>query len=229
MTTISTDRRRSRRNILFALLSGGVLVAAGTSVTLASWSDEEWVFAGNGVGGPGVATETFEIQQNVSSPYVGTTSNWVDRESNPGSSLTFGTGALKLSPGSTIYAPVGIRSTADSIAGKLVLAPAVASTGVTTTDDGTLWNAIGVRVAASESSTTCDATSFAAPGSVVASGGLSSVAIASSAALDVSAASGNIWHFCFELTLPTSAVTGDGRALQGKTIAPAWKFSSTSV
>lgn len=223
------DRRRRRRAVLLAVVSGGAVIALGATATLASWSDQEWVYAGDGLGGPGVATKVFEVQQNVSAPYANTAGNWVDRESNPGSSLTFGPGALALTPGDSVYAPVAIRSTASSIAGRLVLAGAVPASGTTITDDGTLWNAITVRVAASQSTTTCDAAAFSVPANIVASGGLTSASVASANALAVSAASGNVWHFCFELTLPTAAMVGDGSNLQGKTIAPAWRFSSTSV
>jgi hypothetical protein len=139
------------------------VIAIGTTVTLASWSDQEWVFAGDGLGGPGIATQTFEMQQNVSSPYSNTAGNWIDRETNPGSSLTFGPGALALTPGDSVYAPVSIRTTAASIAGNLVLAGAAPATGVTTSDDGTLWNAITVRVAASTTTTTCNLAAFSAP------------------------------------------------------------------
>lgn len=223
------DRRRRRRALLLALVSGGAVVGVGLTATLASWSDQEWVSAGNGLGGPGVATNSFEVQQNVSSPFSDATGQWIDRESNPGSSLTFSTGALALSPGTSVYAPVALKTTAASIAGELSLAAPVASTGVTVTDPGDLlWNAIDVRVAASQSSATCSAAAFTGD-SVVASGKLATASIAPADAVSLSAAGGNTWHFCFELTLPSTGLVGDGSNLQGKSIAPAWEFVSTSV
>lgn len=186
--------------------------------------------AGNGLGGPGLATSSFEVQQNVSSPFSDTTGAWTDRETGPGSSLTFTTGALALSPGSTVYTPVALKTTAPSIAGKLALKAAVAATGVTVNDPSNLlWSAMDVRVAASESLTTCSAASFTGSSTIVASGKLATAAIATADAVSMSAAGGNTWHFCFELTLPSTGLVGDGANLQGRSIAPAWEFVSTSV
>lgn len=222
------SRKKRRKAIALAVLSGGAVIGLGLSVTLASWSDSEWVFAGDGLGGPGLATQRFEVQQNTSSPFSDVTANWADRETNPGGSLTFSTGALSLSPGVPVYAPVSIRTTADSIAGAVSLENAVAATGVTITDDGALWNAVAVRVAASQTNTTCAASSFSAPANVLATGSLNTAAISPASALTLNAASGNVWHFCFEISIPTTGLVGDGSNLQAKSIAPAWKFASVS-
>lgn len=114
---------RSRQGRKIAALSAGLLViGVGATYTLASWTDSEWVWGG-AEGEAGIGTSEFNVQQNTTLPFADgdDDENWVDRASNPGDELTFSTGALSLTPGDTIYAPVSLRSAAGSIAGTLTL------------------------------------------------------------------------------------------------------------
>jgi predicted ribosomally synthesized peptide with SipW-like signal peptide len=213
-----------------AILAGGLVVGVGGSFTLASWTDSEWVFAGDGTGGPGVGTSTFEVQQDASNPGPGTFS---DFESNPGDSLAFGIGALALSPGDTSYAPVALRTTAASIAGSLDLLGAVAATGVTATapsvldGPGTgLWSALRLHVVVDDSPYTCDAAAMSSKTDVIAAD--SPLSTAGTVTRTLSAASGNTQYYCFAITLPVPATPGDFDSLQGHVIAPAWEFAATS-
>lgn len=224
-----TARRSRRRNRVLALAAGGVLVIGGAGYTLASWTDTEWVFGGDGSGGPGVGTSGFQVEQNVTAPF--TAAGFTSDETNPGQALRFTVDALALSPGTATYAPVALRTTADSIAGDLVLRAAVPAAGVAVSDaDDVLWNALQVRVAAiTDTTAVCDATAFDVPWTSVASGPLGTAA--ATVARPLAAAGGSTQVYCFEVSLPDSPTLPAGTtvdALQGRTVAPAWQFAAES-
>ena len=213
-----------------ALLAGGIVLGVGATATLASWTDSEWVFAGTGTGGPGVGTSVFEVQQDASNPATGT---FDDFETNPGDALSFGVGALALSPGQTVYAPVALRTTTASIAGTLGLSAAVAATGVTATSPAVLdapgaglWNALTLQVVVSDSTYTCNLAAMSAQTEVIAAG--SALNAAGTVTRSLSAASGNTQYYCFAITLPTPGTAGAFDILQGHVVAPAWRFAATS-
>lgn len=221
--------RRTRRNRVFALAAGGVLVIGGAGYTLASWTDTEWVFGGNGSGGPGVGTSGFAVEQNVTAPFAA--AGFTSDDTNPGQALRFTVDALALSPGTATYAPVALRTTDDSIAGDVALQAAVPASGVTVADaDDVLWNALQVRVAATTSTTApCDATAFATPANVIADGPLATTS--ATADRPLAAAGGSTQVYCFEVSLPSSPTLPAGTpvdALQGRTAAPAWQFAAES-
>lgn len=213
-----------------AILAGGLVVGVGGAFTLASWTDSEWVYAGDGTGGPGVGTSTFQVQQDASNPGPGT---FADFEANPGDSLSFGVGALSLSPGNTVYAPVALRTTTASIGGTLGLRSAVAATGVTATAPSVLdapasglWSVLTLQVVVDDEPYTCDATAMTARTAVIAAG--SALSTAGTATQTLAAASANTQYYCFAITLPEPTVPGGFDALQGHVVAPAWEFAATS-
>ncbi|WP_144710459.1 acyl-CoA dehydrogenase [Curtobacterium pusillum] len=229
MTDTSTSVRARRRTRAFALAAGGALVVEGLGYTLASWTDTEWVFGGDGTGGGGVATSGFEVEQNVTAPF--SAAGFTSDETNPGQALRFTVRALALSPGTATYAPVALRTTPDSIAGDLALRAAVPADGVAVTDaDGALWGALHVRVAtATSTSAACDATAFQDPADVIADGPLATTA--PSATQRLAAAGASTQLYCFEVSLPASPTLPPGvqlDALQGRTAAPAWQFAAES-
>jgi predicted ribosomally synthesized peptide with SipW-like signal peptide len=214
---------------MFALAAGGALVVGGVGYTLASWTDTEWVFGGNGAGGPGVGTSTFEVEQNVTGvPY---TAGWTQSETNPGQALTFTTDALALSPGDATYAAVALRTVAGSVAGNVRLESAVPAGGITTADAGdVLWDALQVRVAVTAPTTACNAAAFADPAGVIADGALATTAASVPQALAANSASTQA--YCFEVSLPTNPTLPAGTPLdqlQGRTAAPAWEFVAESA
>lgn len=227
----------STRDKVLAITAAGIVLAVGTTVTVAAWNDQEWVFGGNATGdGPGIGTSTFEVQQDASNPYVAP-GTWADFEANPGDALLFTpVEALSLTPGETIYAPVALSTTTNSLGGTLVLQPAVAADGILVDDtDGLLWDALVVNVRAIETAPDaapppCSAAGFASYTSAIltntdATPGLDAGTPAEGPTLDP--ARGNVVHYCFEITLPTT-VAGEGD-LMGRTVAPAWQFIGTSV
>lgn len=221
---------RSRKNRKIAAISAGALVVGlGAAYTLASWNDSEWVWGGAD-GDPNVGTSNFEVNQNTSSPFSNDTTNWVDAETNPGGELTFSPGSLSLTPGDTIYAPVSLRTEADSVGADVALQGAVAAAGITVTDPGQgLWNAIQTSVytqngAADSTPPACTAAGIGGTGwtQVLDTAALGTAA---SGPQSLAAEAGSTQHYCFALTLPDGASDD----LQGRTIAPAWEFRSESV
>ncbi len=63
--SMENQKRRIVRRRIFAVAAGGAALGVGVAATLAAWTDTEWVFGGNGAGGPGVGTSTFAIEQNT--------------------------------------------------------------------------------------------------------------------------------------------------------------------
>ncbi|WP_042437889.1 SipW-dependent-type signal peptide-containing protein [Sanguibacter keddieii] len=223
---VARGTRRSSK--VKAVLAGGAVLGLGATVTLAAWTDTEWVFAGNAAGdGPGLGTSSFEVEQNTTNPYAEAT--YVQDETNPGGALAFGVSALSLTPGDAVYAPVALRTVEGSIAGSVTLQPAVAADGITTTDPGgALYGALTVRVAVSPTNTVCNAAAFTT-GTIVATGPLATAAASTSQPLEGDGDS--VQHYCFEITLPASPTLPGGTVLadlQGRTAAPAWNFAAVS-
>lgn len=235
---INKSRSHTRRKIA-AIAAGALVVGIGATYTLASWTDSEWVWGGATGDAPGVGTETFNVQQNASSPF--TAGTFDDFEANPGDALTFSTGALSLTPGDTIYAPVALRTEADSLAGTVQLKGAVpayqpgTTTPVVVQDaNGDLWRNIQVTVYTATGTTPPSACgpSFDSTGwdTIVAKAALGTNA---SATQSLQANAASTQHYCFALTLNTTLATGSSASnineLQDRTIAPAWEFYSESV
>lgn len=210
---------------LAAIGVGALVIGVGATYTLASWNDSEWVNGGLN-GAAGLGTSEFEVQQNAAAPYTDSVGSWGDYETNPGDDLTFSAGALALTPGDTVFAPVALRTTDPSVAGTVALQGAVPSLGITVDDeDGELWSAVRVSVhtAAGATPPTACATGFVSTGwtQIVADASLGTAATATQ---DLAEKAGSTQHYCFAVTLPSGAPD----TLQGRTIAPAWEFASTS-
>lgn len=224
-----TTRASTRRKV-FALAAGGAALGLGVTATLAAWTDTEWVFGGDGTGGPGVGTSTFSVEQNTVAPF--TADDWVNEPANPGGEIVFGPDAIDLTPGDSVYAAVALRAAPDSIAGTVELQAAVPAAGIAVDDPaGLLFDALQVRVAASETAFTCDATAFDAGSTadLIADGPLASTGASATQALD--AAAGNTQIYCFEISLPDPLTLAPGTTIDdymGLTAAPAWEFQAES-
>jgi predicted ribosomally synthesized peptide with SipW-like signal peptide len=213
---------------VFALATAGAVLGIGATATLAAWTDTEWVFGGDGAGGPGIGTSTFEVQQNTVAPFDDD-GDFVSEDDNPGGEISFGIDALSLSPGSSVYAAMALRTSDSSDAGDVLLQSAVAAAGITTNDpDGLLQDALTVRVATDDALFSCDATAFSgAPGAptVIADGPLSTTGGSAEQAL--AAQAGSTQFYCFEVSLPDPLVPAPGFTTDdymGLTFAPAWVF-----
>lgn len=222
--SMKVGEKGSRRRKIFALGAAGAVLGIGVTATLAAWTDTEWVFGGDGAGGPGIGTSTFEVLQNTVAPFDDP-ADWVNEDENPGGEIVFGLDALDLSPGDSVYAQFALQTSDTSIAGDVTLQPAVLADIAQDADAETLLDALAVRV----STTTdvledCDVDAFAPGATVIADGPLSTTG--GSAAQDLAAAAGSTQYYCFEVTLPEDA---DGEELMGLEVAPAWQFIGESV
>lgn len=221
-----------RRRKVMAIIAGGTALGVAGLVTLAAWNDNEWVFGGTSAdGGDGVGTSSFNVQQNAWSGATAptTASTFTDHETNPGNELIFNVDPTGLTPGDTIYAPVALTTTADSIAGELQLTPAIAATGKTAVDAGdALWDVLTYSVRVTDTAATaanCTPAGFASAGTqIVTDQALDAAITADPQAL--SAERGNVQYYCFAITLP--ATEADNQDLQGRVVFPAWRFAATS-
>lgn len=237
-TLKTTADARTRRRRILALLAGGIALAVGGTMTLASWNDIEWVFAGGAAGDdPGVVTSEFVVYQNTQSPADGQgMTGWVERPDNPGDSLQFaplsGTGSLQaLTPGETFYAPVALKTSEGSIAGTVDLQGAVPAAGIAAVDaGGLLWDNLRVRVVLHDLDSTaaapaCNAAAFSSGTVIVGAGGATTLGTAGVPGQALAAGGERTHYYCFELSLPDNATT---QTLQGRAVSPAWEFESTS-
>lgn len=218
------------RRKVFALAAGAAVLGIGATATLAAWTDSEWVFGGDGTGGPGIGTSTFNVQQSVDEPFT----VFNDEPANPGGEMVFEPGALDLAPGDSVYALMALRTAPDSIAGDVTLEAAVGAQGVVppATDPGILAAALDLRVATLDDTFTCDATAFSgllgAP-TIIADGPLVGTGGSVPQTLDALAASTQ--YYCFEITLPDGFTPTPPNTVDdymGLTVAPAWEFTAES-
>lgn len=232
-----------KKRKIAAIAAGLLVIGIGATYTLASWTDSEWVWGGAG-NTPGVSTSKFEVQQNATSPFDNLAAHWNDHETNPGGGLTFTAGALSLSPNTTVYAPVALRTTADSAGATVTLQKAVTA-AITPPYDATvsdpnsdLWKSIKVTVYTQSVSTpttapsnSCDAASIGSWGTAIA--GITTLDTTASASQTLAAHAGSTQHYCFVLHFPATLQSGLVATaldqLQGRTIAPAWEFKSIST
>lgn len=219
----------STRKKIFAVLASGLVLGIGGTMTLASWTDTEWAQGGNGTAA-GVGTSTFSVDQNADNPFSTTTSTFTNHATaataNP---LSFSMGALTLTPGDTIYAPVALTNSAASVGGNLVLQTGAVSTLATINDTGSLLSSalhlsIGEIVTpASVAPPTCDLAGYGGFTPIQTdSVGLFTTHTATTEVLP--AAGTKVAHYCFKITLPTDSLAN----LQGRTTAPVWQFIATS-
>ena len=224
--------------MVMAIIAGGTALGVASVVTLAAWNDNEWVFGGTGPGGEdGVGTSEFNVQQNAwSGATAPTAAGFDDFETNPGNALTFNVDPTGLTPDTTIYAPVAMKTTADSISGNLQLRAAVAATGKTAADAAdpvtgvaadALWDALTYSVAVTDDATAaaeCTAGNLAGAGALIVENSPLSAAVPAGAQL-LAAAGADVQYYCFAITLPNLP---ENQALQGRTVFPAWEFFATS-
>jgi predicted ribosomally synthesized peptide with SipW-like signal peptide len=223
VTTMFGKLATSRGRKIRALMAGGLVLGVGSAATLAAWTDTEWVWGGDGTGN-NLGTSSFEIEQNVWDG-AGGTANWTNREVSPGGELTFAVDAADLTPGDTVYAPMQLRTAADSDGGDVTLDGAVNLLA----PDVALFDALVYGARFDVGRADCTAVGFAANGTeLVASGSsLATGSGATSFALVADGANtvGAEVDVCFAVTLPDIPAN---QALQGEEARPAWAFQGIS-
>src|SRR5690349_15272544 len=84
------QKKANRGRKLAAVIAAVAVAGVGASLSLAAWTDTEWLFAGTGTT-PGITTSSFELEQ-LALPASGSapgTTNWGDYETDPGNGVTF--------------------------------------------------------------------------------------------------------------------------------------------
>jgi predicted ribosomally synthesized peptide with SipW-like signal peptide len=197
-----------------ALLAGALVLGVGATVTLAAWTSQYYA--------TGRFTTSLFVTQSTADPAG---SGWADNSVSPGATLQLNAGSL--SPGATVAAPFGIRTTTGSIGGTEALQSPTSSTSPLPD----LWNYLQYRVYSSTTST-CTTTSTPTSssnwiaGSASTWSAMATAVPANTTALAAAAASapGTPTWFCFQVTLPSGAPN----TLQGETIPISWLFIGTS-
>ncbi|GAA1489132.1 hypothetical protein [Brachybacterium sacelli] len=207
--------RRSWQVRLKVLLACGLTLGTGATTTLAAWTD------GTEAKGEFEAS-TFVVEANPSAPYAA---------SGPWSPHTEEAAVLQLeatdlTPGSTRYAPLALRTTTGSLGGTAVLGGAE----VTGTP---LGPALRYRVTTYDPPAgECGGDDFAGGAEAVVGDGTAPVPLTTGQdahhPLELPAASdtdpGGPVHLCVELSLPSDADS----ALQGESATARWQIISTS-
>lgn len=222
------DKRRVIRRRILAIAAGGAALGIGVSATLAAWTDTEWVFGGNGAGGPGIGTSSFSVQQNTVAPFAAGT--WTDETDSPGGEIVFTPDATALTPGDAVYSPMALRTAPTSIAGDVELQPAE-SAGLPGVADptGLLFAALNVRVVTDDAPFTCDDAAFSGALTLIADGPLATTG--GSAVQPLLGEADSTQYYCFEVSLPDPLVLAPGTTAadyMGRTVAPAWEFTAES-
>lgn len=204
-------RRRAhlRRRRIKAVLAGGLVFGIGAAGTVAAWTDTETADGSFEAG-------TFNIELSVDDEW--TSSKKMTFESSP------------MFPGSEAYAPVFVRTSADtSIAGDLT----VSGSGIDGTPNAMAsaltYRAVTQTISAAEmSGYSCGASRFEGSPSFVfgsaASGARLSAATTGASSQRLSAQGSSVQAYCFEVTLPDTAPS----SAQGQTVSHTWTFEAES-
>lgn len=222
-TTVDTrDRKRRGPGRLRAILAAAGVLGIGAAVTLAAWTDTEWIFGGTNDDTP-IGTSVFNVEQNV---YDG--QSWQNRQNWPtdatAGKLNFTVAASSLTPGAVVYAPMQLRAAPGSVAGTAVLNGAVAGPNTNTA----LFSALTYQVRTGVTQANCTAAGIGAGTVIVAAG--QPLSANGTASFPIPAApnattGGTPVDLCFQITMPSTAT---GAALQGQTVTPVWNVVATS-
>ncbi len=188
-----------------AILAGGLVLGVGAAITLAAWTDQEWVKASFG-------SSTFGIEGSLDG------TNFAEHSTESGAAvLVFETTPLQMSPNAAVYEKFVVRSTTSTtVPGTVQLG------GATLT--GTLGTSLtyGVRTLALPDGA-CDSVAFAAATNVVVNSGTALTTGATGTQV-VAASGASPVAYCFEVVMSPTATVAD----QGKLATATWAFTATS-
>lgn len=216
-----------------AITSAAAVAAVGVTLSLAAWTDNEWLTSGFDGDDPAISTSAFEVEQYAYPSTGGSAGTFSQHEtSDEANVVTFSVEAL--SPQVPSYGLVGLRTTAGSLGGALTLQAADDLLNAGTTTDAAaaaLFAATEVTVWTwSEADSTpafgCDASTSSQPGvTQIAAGALA--AAAGSASQELAAEGGDVQYYCYQLLfdVPNGA---DPEGYMGVGLVPAWEFTAES-
>lgn len=215
LTTAPPSRSRDvsrRREVLLrvrALLAGGLVLGVGATLTLAAWNDAEHVSGA-------FEASVFGIESHVGA-------RWTSHDGPPGATLTFSGGA-GMSPGTSRYAHVDIRTTKNTTVAGVVRLEAAAGSDV-------LAQVLEYRTVSTGSSQVCDATRFSGSPTWVAGGPTTYIAggqmpptTPPQPPSDLDAGGATTARYCFEVRIQPGA----DNTYQGTSGTLTWQFLATS-
>jgi predicted ribosomally synthesized peptide with SipW-like signal peptide len=204
-----------------ALAAAGLVLLSGATVTsLAAWTDTEWVNGGVATL-PGVTASKFDVEQNVT---TSAGSNWTTNLSAPGGTVDFGAQAADLTPGTTVYGFVRLRTVIGSIGGtlQLVHGPSTGSLAFLAALTYGAWLVSNPAACNSTQYDTGTAVQLVTDNSAIATD--SPAPSAFPVAAGTATLPGAEQTVCFKLNFPASASS----ALEGASADPVWQFNATS-
>lgn len=189
-----------------ALLAAALVLGIGSALTLAAWTDRENAAGRFGAGTFGIvgSTDGSTFAEHPTDPTAATLAF------TPG-----GAAASALTPGRTVYAAFSVRTTADSVAGTVLLSAAPgngAGLGA--------WLRYGVKTVPTPA---CDAASYSASTAVQIAAGSPLTAGGTATSVLPAGGAGSV-NYCFEFTLPSTAPD----EAQGATLGGRWSVDATS-
>lgn len=184
-----------------ALLAGALVLGVGATLTLASWTDQEYAQGS-------FATSTFAIEGAADGTFG-------DHSATP-APLLFTATAAAMSPGSITYSRFVVRTTAAT-----TVAGTVQMSGATVGGNGLGdYLTYGVRTIAAGGA--CESTTYASGVLVIADG---SVLTGGSSTVQALPAAGSASvTYCFAIKLPVDTPN----SMQGKNATATWTFTGTS-
>jgi len=212
-----------------ALLAGGLVLGVGATFVLAAWTDNEWVFGSTGgADGPGnPGTGIYQMQQNTFTGAAGA-ELWSDQPTANGGALTFSVGAKDLKPGTTVYAPMQLRTVVGSKALNAVLAEGVQAANPSDDNSTELYKALTYHAKTGVSKAACNSAGMTAGGAELIPAGSKLDFTTGAPAISLAAASsslpGTAVDICFALSLPSTLT--EATTIQGKKTIPLWRFTS---
>ena len=205
-------RRRLRNRRIKAVLAGGLVFGVGTAATVAAWTDNESASGSFEAG-------TFSIDLSVNG-------SW-----DNSSEMTFD--ASGMYPGSTVYAPVFLRTTPDtSLDGELTVTSTGAKGAVTGIAGSLKQRAVTESIPSDQMADFrdgCTASAFTGSSTYVFGSTSANTPLKNPAEgtgkQNLSRGAGSVRAYCFEVTLPVSTPS----AAQGTTASSTWSFDAESV
>lgn len=206
------NRRRLRNRRIKAVLAGGLVFGIGAAATVAAWTDTESASGSFEAG-------TFNIDLSVNG-------SW-----DNSSEMTFD--ASGMYPGSTVYAPVFVRTTPDTTMDGDLRVSNVGASGNTNSIAGYLeYRTVTKSIDPDQMAkfkAGCTASAFTGSSSYVFGSPSAKTPLKTPAAgtgtQNLSKGAGAVRAFCFEVTLPTNTPNG----AQGTAASNIWKFDAESV
>ncbi|SDH27522.1 SipW-cognate class signal peptide [Agrococcus jejuensis] len=192
---------------LRAVLAGGLVLGIGTTATLAAWNDSEYATAT-------VTASRFGIEGNING------TGYAEHATSPGPTLVFSPVTSAMSPSTSSYTTVLVRTTAlTNIGGSLVMSTSSAPS------DATLAAQLTYSVRSVPLGTTCDANVFTnSTGTQIVATNTPLTTAVPANTQTLSTLGANPLTYCIRISMLSTAPS----TVQGLTTNVTWAWTGTS-